>query len=68
MSVEPGTVDTDMQKDIREKYSAAMDDKDRKRFLGLREEGKLIKPEQPGNVMARLVLDAPQDLSGQTFR
>lgn len=68
VSVEPGTVDTDMQKDIREKHAAAMDEKDRKRFSSLREEGKLVKPEQPGNVMARLVLNAPKELSGQAFR
>jgi len=34
-------------------------------FKGLPQEGKLLKPEQPGNVMSRLVLDAPPELSGQ---
>ena len=68
VSVEPGTVDTDMQRDIREKYAANMDEQDRKRFLALPQEGRLVKPEQPGNVMARLVLDAPPELSGKAFR
>ena len=68
VSVEPGTVDTDMQKDIRETHLAKMDAEDRKRFLGLHEEGKLVRPEQPGNVIARLALSASKELSGQTFR
>ena len=68
VSVEPGTVDTDMQRDIREKYISVMDEKDQKRFTSLHEEGKLFKPDQPGNVMAKLVLDAPNELSGQAFR
>jgi NAD(P)-dependent dehydrogenase (short-subunit alcohol dehydrogenase family) len=68
ISVEPGTVDTDMQKDIREKFLHVMDEKDQKRFTALHEEGKLAKPEEPGHVMAKLVLDAPKELSGETFR
>ena len=67
-SVEPGTVDTDMQKDIREKHATIMNEKDRQRFLSLHEEGKLAKPEQVGKVMGKLVLDAPKELSGQAFR
>lgn len=68
MSVEPGTVDTDMQREIREKHMSVMDEKDQKRFLALHEDGKLFKPEEPGNVMAKLVLDGPKVLSGQSFR
>ena len=68
MSVEPGTVDTDMQKDIREKYANVMDEKDQQKFLGLHEEGKLAKPEQVGKVMGKIVLLAPKELSGQAFR
>lgn len=35
------------------------------RFEDAHREGKLLRPEQPGNVMARLVLDAPRELSGK---
>ena len=68
LSVEPGTVDTDMQKEIREKHAAAMDEHDRKRFLSLPEEGKLVKPEQPGNVMVKVagLLSTPEVLMSYT--
>ena len=68
MSIEPGTVDTDMQKDIRGKHSSVMDEKDQKKFMSLHEDGKLVKPEGPGHLMANLILNASKELSGQTFR
>jgi NAD(P)-dependent dehydrogenase (short-subunit alcohol dehydrogenase family) len=65
IAVRPGTVDTDMQRDIREKHSSAMDASDAKKFADLKTSGSLLKPEQPGHVMAKLVLDAPKELSGK---
>ncbi|KAK8179202.1 hypothetical protein BC567DRAFT_208249 [Phyllosticta citribraziliensis] len=65
VSIRPGVVDTDMQTNIRSTHHKNMDPKDAENFLGLKSGGKLLKPEQPGNVMARLVLDAPKSLSGQ---
>ncbi|TKA23322.1 hypothetical protein B0A50_07530 [Salinomyces thailandicus] len=65
ISVRPGVVDTEMQRDIREKHSTAMDKTDAARFKELKETGGLLKPEQPGHVMARLVLKAPKELSGK---
>ena len=65
VAVRPGTVDTEMQRDIREKHSGAMDPSDAKKFAELKSEGKLFKPEQPGHVIAKLVLDAPKELSGK---
>ena len=32
-----------------------------------KEKGKLLKAEDPGDVMAKLVLEAPMSLSGQFF-
>ncbi|KAM3421078.1 hypothetical protein BST61_g1492 [Cercospora zeina] len=64
ISVRPGVVDTEMQKDIREKHHTVMDATDRAKFKELKDGGLLLKPEQPGNVIARLVLDAPKELSG----
>ena len=65
ISVRPGVVDTEMQRDIREKHHTAMDEKDSARFKELKETGGLLRPEQPGHVMAKLVLDAPKELSGK---
>lgn len=65
ISVRPGVVDTEMQKDIREKHNKAMDEADAARFAELKATGGLLKPEQPGHVMAKLVLEAPKELSGK---
>lgn len=65
VSVRPGVVDTEMQRDIREKHNKAMDEQDAARFAELKATGGLLKPEQPGHVMAKLVLDAPKELSGK---
>lgn len=65
ISIRPGVVDTEMQRDIREKHNTAMDEKDAARFAELKKTGGLLKPEQPGNVMAKLALSAPMDLSGK---
>lgn len=65
VSVRPGVVDTEMQQDIREKHSTSMDEKDAARFAELKKTGGLLKPEQPGHVMAKLVLEAPKELSGK---
>ena len=65
ISVRPGVVDTEMQTDIRQKHNTAMDEKDAARFKELKETGGLLRPEQPGHVMARLVLNAPKELSGK---
>ena len=35
------------------------------RYEEAHRDGKLLKPEQPGNVMARLVLNAPKEFSGR---
>ncbi|KAG9237686.1 hypothetical protein BJ875DRAFT_453184 [Amylocarpus encephaloides] len=66
ISVRPGVVDTDMQVEVRGN-SHVMDDKDVEKFKTLHETGKLLKPEQPGNVMARLVLRAGRELSGKLW-
>ena len=65
IAVRPGVVDTDMQRQLREVHSAVMAEKDNEKFLGLHRTGKLLRPDQPGHVMARMVLDPPEKLSGQ---
>jgi NAD(P)-dependent dehydrogenase (short-subunit alcohol dehydrogenase family) len=68
VSVRPGTVDTEMQQDIREKYASSMDAQDAKKFASLKSDGKLLKPEQPGQVIAKLAIDAPSELSGRFLK
>lgn len=65
VSIRPGVVDTEMQRQLREVHHTAMEKQDADRFFTLHKEGKILKPEQPGNVMARLVLDAPKEISGK---
>ncbi len=68
VAIRPGTVDTVMQKAIREEHSERMDKKDAEKFAGLYGRGELLKPEQPGNVIAKLVLNARRELGGKFLR
>lgn len=65
VAIRPGMVDTDMQKQIREEHASNMNPEDMKKFTSAFEEGKLVKPEQCGHVIAKLAVHAPSDLSGQ---
>ncbi|KAL8692463.1 MAG: hypothetical protein Q9218_002531 [Villophora microphyllina] len=65
VAIKPGVVDTQMQQDIRDKHAASMDDRDIAKFRNLYQEGKLVKPEQAGHVIAKLAIGAPKQLSGQ---
>ena len=65
MAIRPGTVDTEMQRDIREKHKDAMTVSDAKKFAELKSSGSLLRPEQPGHVIAKLALEGPHELSGK---
>jgi NAD(P)-dependent dehydrogenase (short-subunit alcohol dehydrogenase family) len=65
IAVRPGVVDTEMQREIREYHSTVMDQKDAERFRTLKDQDGLLKPEQPGHVIAKLALDAPKEFSGK---
>ena len=65
IAVRPGVVETDMQRQLRDVHSAVMAEKDNEKFLGLHQAGKLLRPDQPGHVMAKMVLDPPKELSGK---
>ena len=67
-AVRPGVVDTDMQRDLREVHSAVMAEKDNVKFRDAHQNRTILKPEQPGNVMAKLVIDPERSLSGQYLR
>lgn len=66
VSVRPGVVDSEMQREIREVHSRSgvMAEKDRIKFLEAYEKKTLLRPDQPGNVIAKLVVGAPRELSG----
>ena len=68
ISIRPGVVDTEMQRDIREVHSLSMQEKDVARFHQLHRDGSLLRPEQPGHVIAKLALDGPKELSGKFLR
>lgn len=65
VSIRPGMVDTEMQRELREDHSTTLEPHMHSKFVTVHKDGKLLKPEQPGHVMAKLVLDAPKSLSGR---
>ena len=67
IAISPGRVDTDMQKELREK-GTEMSKNDYDTFKTAFDEGKLIKPEQTGRVIANLSLGAKPELSGKYFK
>lgn len=65
VAIRPGMVDTEMQKELREVHGTNLDAEMHSKFTTVHKDGKLLKPEQPGHVMAKLVLDAPSELTGR---
>ncbi|KAH8732255.1 short chain dehydrogenase-like protein [Phaeosphaeriaceae sp. PMI808] len=67
LSIRPGVVDTEMQREIREVHHERMSDKDREKFSGFKKEGILLRPEQPGHVIAKLAV-AGKEIKGLSGR
>lgn len=65
VSIRPGMVDTEMQRELREDHATTLEPQVHSKFTTVHKDGKLLKPEQPGHVMAKLVLDAPNSLTGK---
>ncbi|TCD68187.1 hypothetical protein EIP91_011358 [Steccherinum ochraceum] len=65
VALRPGKVDTPMQAVLRTEGAGRMEDKDHQDFVQTHEQGKLLKPEDPGHVIASLALNATKDLTGQ---
>ncbi|KAJ5540322.1 short-chain dehydrogenase [Penicillium frequentans] len=65
VSIQPGLVDTEMQREIREDLATTLDPQFHAIFTTVHKEGELLKPEQPGHVIAKLVIDAPNSLTGK---
>lgn len=68
VSISPGKVDTEMQRQIREDGKTGMSSEVHASFVGEHESGKLLDPKKPGNVIAKLVEGATSDLNGKYFR
>jgi NAD(P)-dependent dehydrogenase (short-subunit alcohol dehydrogenase family) len=68
VAISPGKVDTDMQKQIRELGGASMSAKEHAGFVEKHATGQLLKPEQPGAVIANLIVGATPDMNGKHFR
>ncbi|EEA22672.1 hypothetical protein TMatcc_001514 [Talaromyces marneffei ATCC 18224] len=65
VAIDPGLVDTEMQREIREDLVTTMDPQFHLLFTTVHKDGQLLKPEQPGHVIARAVIDAPKSLTGK---
>lgn len=65
MAIEPGLVDTEMQREIREDRVTTMDPQFHSFFTSTHKGGGLLKPEQPGHVIAKAVIGAENSLSGK---
>ncbi|CCF45159.1 short-chain dehydrogenase [Colletotrichum higginsianum] len=57
-----------MQKVIRDAGGGHMAEKDHSSFVSAFDKGELFKPEQPGNVMARFVVNPEHNLSGMFIK
>jgi len=57
-----------MQDTLASTHFAKMEPTDSARFKKMREDGTMLRPDQPGHVMAKLVLDGPKDLSGEFLK
>lgn len=68
IAISPGKVDTDMQKQIREEGKTGMAAETHASFVNEHEKGLLLKPEQPGTVIAKLVDGANKEFSGKHFQ
>ncbi|KAJ5122891.1 hypothetical protein N7448_008988 [Penicillium atrosanguineum] len=65
LAIEPGMVNTEMQRELREEHISSLDAEMHSKFTSVHQTSDLLEPEQPGHVMARLALGAPRSLSGQ---
>ncbi|KAI0455719.1 short-chain dehydrogenase [Xylaria acuta] len=68
VTVSPGKVDTAMQKQIRDEGHIGMSPDIHASFVAEHENGRLLNPDQPGTVIAKLAIGAPNALTGKHFR
>ncbi|KAI2611796.1 NAD(P)-binding protein [Hypoxylon sp. NC1633] len=68
VAISPGRLNTEMQKQVRDEGKIGMSPKDHKSFVDDHEGGRLLDPELPGAIIAKLVDGATSDLNGKHFR
>ncbi|CAJ2504494.1 Uu.00g118880.m01.CDS01 [Anthostomella pinea] len=68
VAVSPGKVDTVMQKQIRDEGKTGMSAEVHASFVDEHESGRLLSPDKPGNVIAKLAIGATGALSGKHYR
>ncbi|KAI3321427.1 short-chain dehydrogenase [Xylariaceae sp. AK1471] len=66
--VSPGKVDTGMQKQIREEGQTGMSPDVHASFVTEHVSGRLLRPDQPGTVIAKLAIGATSALTGKHYR
>ncbi|KAK6541024.1 hypothetical protein TWF694_008404 [Orbilia ellipsospora] len=65
VSIAPGIVDTDMQKDIRQGHGKVMTSQEHAMFMGFKENGILISPESVGAALGNMCLNLEKEFSGK---
>ncbi|KAF8195813.1 hypothetical protein K438DRAFT_1906444 [Mycena galopus ATCC 62051] len=65
VALRPGMVQTDMQAALRQGGAPHMKAQDHQMFVAAHTDGKLLKPEDPGHVIAALSCNAVKSMSGQ---
>lgn len=68
VTISPGKVDTAMQKEIREEGQSGMAPDSHASFVAEHEDGRLLKPDQPGTVIAKAAVGATKNLTGKHYR
>ncbi|KAI8627887.1 short-chain dehydrogenase [Xylariaceae sp. FL1651] len=68
VAISPGKVDTAMQKQIREEGQTGMSPEVHASFVAEHENGRLLSPDKPGTVIAKLAIGAPTTLTGKHYR
>jgi NAD(P)-dependent dehydrogenase (short-subunit alcohol dehydrogenase family) len=67
IAIAPGRVDTEMQGVLRDTGKDTMDKAQYQTFVDGYQNGELLKPSQPGNVIARLAISPDIKLSGKAI-
>ncbi|KAJ1994847.1 hypothetical protein H4R33_000081 [Dimargaris cristalligena] len=68
VTIAPGVVDTDMTRIVREDAESGMSSHEHARFVGLEANKEMVRPEQPGHVIAAVAISGESSLGGKEFK
>lgn len=68
VAIEPGIVETEMVKEVKEKGKSVFSKEQYAGMQPLWQEGSILKAEQPAEKMAKAALKAPKELSGKVIK